>query len=346
MPNRSLNAYFCQKALKNLQVLFDIIARARHVPKKEWVNVFKDDVDKVNAFGQAYFLRPKGSERADLVGRKVSSWTVGLDEKTCTRFLRAADGVHLLGGQIPKRAVRFDVTVLLGGFGTDLRTRVSSFKRYLRGFQGKTGIIVASASDRKLWAFDARGKAVEPIAFRILAERCFEKFPKVYASPALWRYRLKAQGGMYLKKYCLPKGIVKVKDISEKTSRYFFRKYGVSWPTEKDMMAKIIAEDKKLRNKVFMLTARSKWDGGRATTDQNADSIMTLMQKGSRLLVVSNGAFGDYQGQVHAKKFPEAKVYVLAEKLKTDGLSLNKQRDMIKVIADSLARSLYARINK
>ena len=135
-----------------------------------------------------------------------------------------------------------------------------------------------------------------------------------------------------------------MKDIAEKTSQYFYRKYGISWPTERDMMAKIIVIDRKLNNKVFMLTAKDKWDGGRATTDQNADSIRTLIKKGSRLLIVSNGSFGDYQGIVHAKKFPEAKVSVLAEKLKVQGLSLNKKRDLIKIIADSLARSLYSRI--
>ena len=49
---------------------------------------------------------------------------------------------------------------------------------------------------------------------------------------------------------------------------------------------------------------------------------------------------------VYAKKFPEAKVSVLAEKLKVQGLSLNKKRDVIKVITDSLARSLYSRLQK
>ena len=151
---------------------------------------------------------------------------------------------------------------------------------------------------------------------------------------------------MYLKKYCRTKGILKVRDITEKTSQYFCHKYGVSWPTERDMIARIIAGDRTLKNKVFMLTAKDKWDGGRATTDQNADSIMTLIKKGNRLLVVSNGSFGDYQRQVHVKKFPCAKVYVLAEKMKTKGLTLNKKRDLIKVISDSLARSLYSRIQK
>jgi len=343
---QELSAYFNKKSLTSLQVLFGIIAVFRHVPKKETINIFKTSNAKINAFGQKYCLRPKGSERADLVGRKISGWTSCLDDKTCTRFLKAADQIHLLGGQTPKVALNFDVVVLLGASEPTVRTRIKSFKRYLRTFKGKIGIIVASASDRKLWTFDARGKAVEPIVFQILPERCHQKYPNIYLSETLWRCRLKAQGLMYLKKYCRGRGIIKVKDIAEKTSQYFRRKYGVSWPTERDMMAKIIADDRKLNNKVFMLTAKDKWDGGRATTDQNADSIRTLIKQKSRLLIVSNGSFGDYQGMVHAKKFPEAKVSVLAEKLKVQGLGLNKKRDIIKVIADSLARSLYSRLQK
>ena len=85
---QGLNAYFNKKSLTSLQVLFDIIAVARHVPKKETINVFKTSNDKINAFEQKYCLRPKGSERADLVGRKISDWTSCLDDKTCTRFFK------------------------------------------------------------------------------------------------------------------------------------------------------------------------------------------------------------------------------------------------------------------
>lgn len=98
----------------------------------------------------------------------------------------------MLGGQPPKIALNFDVVVLLGASEPTVRTRIKSFKRYLRTFKGKIGIIVALASDRKLWTFDARGKAVEPIVFQILAERCHQKYPNIYLSETLWRYRLKA----------------------------------------------------------------------------------------------------------------------------------------------------------
>jgi len=297
--------------------------------------VFEDSVESINMAGQTFCLRQGGTERADMQG-----WQ--LTEPECNLILTAAKHLGLMGGLEPKDTTKIDLAVILGAAEPTVRKRIEDTKRFLQNnLAVRVEKIVASGSERKLWTFDKDGKEKEPMVFTLLARRYCEVNPQRVVAD--WTEKFKQEARTFFETECAD--VKGVKDISEKTSQYFKERYGLSWPTESEMIEALLTDEPTLAGKVVTLTANKNIDGGRATTDQNAESIQRLIKDGEQVMVVSNGSFGPYQGDVFRQKLidKDVKVHVLASAVEVPN-TLEEKQVLVQNVMDSFGRMLYARL--
>ena len=156
----------------------------------------------------------------------------------------------------------------------------------------------------------------------------------------LWTQKFKAEAKDFFQTSC--QGMEGVKDIGEKTSQYFMEKYGLSWPTEKEMIEALLKNEPTLVGKIITLTADKNTDGTRATTDQNAESIQKLVKDRDHVLVVSDGAHGGRQGITFRQKLTqnEVSLHVLASRVKTPE-TLDEKQLLVQKVMDEFGRMIY-----
>ena len=249
-------------------------------------NVWRDSPEAINMAGQTFCLRQDGTERADMKGWQLS-------EAESNRMMKMLEKFGLLGGITPA-STKFDVIGILGAAQGTVEKRTRDLDEFLKSHpevDWDACKILALGSNRKLWTFDAVGTEKEPAVFTLLARRYCEQNPKEDADE--WTEKFRQEAKQFFQTHC--QNGEGVKDISEKTSQYFKEHYGLSWPTESDMIEYVLSGYDNLNGKVVTLTSKDNPNGGRATTDQNAEVIRRHTTDGDNVLLVSNGKHGNRQ---------------------------------------------------